>query len=42
MYDTPQLLETVFIVGQYQLLAMYQKSVSIPITGEVIPLPSAQ
>jgi 4-carboxymuconolactone decarboxylase len=41
MYDTPQLLETVFIVGQYQLLAMYQKSVGIPITGEVIPLPSA-
>ncbi len=41
MYDTPQLLETVFIVGQYQALAMFQKSVGVPITGEVIPLPSA-
>jgi len=41
MYDTPQLLETVFIVGQYQALAMFQKSVGVPITGEVIPLPTA-
>jgi len=41
MYDTPQLLETVFIVGQYHLLAMYQKSVGVPITGEAIPLPTA-
>ena len=39
MYDTAQLLETVFIVGQYHLLAMYQKSVGVPIVGEVIPLP---
>jgi len=42
MYETPQLLETVFIVGQYHLLAMYQKSVGIPITGEVIELPNAR
>ena len=41
IYDKPQLLETVFIVGQYHLLAMYQKSVGIPIVGEVIPLPKA-
>jgi alkylhydroperoxidase family enzyme len=41
MYDTAQLLETVFIVGQYHLLAMYQKSVGIPIAGDAIPLPTA-
>ena len=29
MYETPQLLEEVFIMGQYQLVAMYQKSVRI-------------
>jgi 4-carboxymuconolactone decarboxylase len=44
LYERPQLLEAVFIVGQYTLLAMYQKSVGIPIagTGPVNELPTVQ
>jgi alkylhydroperoxidase family enzyme len=33
MYQKPQLLEAVFIVGQYTMLAMYQKSIGVPIAG---------
>jgi 4-carboxymuconolactone decarboxylase len=40
-FKVPQLLEVVFIVGQYQLLAMYQKTVGIPIDGPVTELPEA-
>jgi alkylhydroperoxidase family enzyme len=44
MYGRPQLLEAVFIVGQYTLLAMYQKSIGIPIAGPgpVNELPNVQ
>lgn len=42
MYDTPQLLEAVLIVGQYSLLAMYQKTIGIPIQGDVTELPKSR
>jgi alkylhydroperoxidase family enzyme len=44
MYETPQVLEAVFTVGQYTLLAMYQKSMGIPNNGRgpFIDLPIGQ